>query len=127
VASYRGHPVPLLKRAQIAAADLHGAGLAAFPDLAALTCFADYKLPQVLRHHGALEYAERLAPVVDDRREIPPCDPVEVEIRAATVVAVDRLAAAAGRRAFEMDWILWDLAQTLRGMRPYHRVRTVFY
>src|SRR5207248_8416974 len=52
VALYEGREVPLLKRAQILPADLHGAGVASFPDLAALTCFPDYKLPQMLRHLG---------------------------------------------------------------------------
>jgi hypothetical protein len=132
VADYRGRTVPLLKRAQIVAADLHGSGAASFPDLDALTCFADYKLPQALRHLGALTYSDRLARRVDDWRELTPGEPAEVEIRAATVVAVERLRealAGTGRRlrSFEVDWMLWELAQGLYPVRPHHRVRTVFY
>jgi hypothetical protein len=132
VAGYGGLRVPLLKRAQIVPADLHGAGVARFPDLAALTCFADYKLPQVLRHFGALEYSAGLARRIDGWDALEPGEPAEVEIRAATVVAVERLReaiAAAGRElmAIEVDWILWDLAQGLYPVRPYHRTRTVFY
>ncbi len=132
VAEYEGRPVPLLKRAQIVPADLHGAGVARFPDLAALTCFPDYKLPQVLRHFGALRYSEGLARRIDRWEELQPGEPAEVEIRAATVVVVERLReamAAAGRRllSIEVDWILWDLGQGLYPVRPYHRTRTVFY
>jgi Potential Queuosine, Q, salvage protein family len=132
VAEYAGRRVPLLKRAQIVPADLHGAGVAAFPDLAALTCFPDYKLPQVLRHFGALEFSTALAARVDDWRELRPGEPAEVEIRAATVVAVERLRGALAERgrdlmAIEVDWILWDLGQGLYPVRPYHRTRTAFY
>jgi hypothetical protein len=130
--TYAGRRVPILKRAQIAAADLHGAGVRRFPDLADLTCFADYKLPQVLRHFGALAYSAELAGRVDAREELRPGEPAEVEIRAATVISVEQLRdalAARGRDllAIELDWILWDLSQTLHPMRPYHRVRTTSY
>ncbi|MDQ6918038.1 MAG: queuosine salvage family protein, partial [Candidatus Dormibacteraeota bacterium] len=98
VAIYGEFEVPLLKRAQIAAADLWGSGALAFDDVEQLTCFADYKLPQALRHLGAIEYSPHLARRVDDWVELDPGSPEEVEIRAATVVAVeelrDRLAAA---------------------------------
>jgi hypothetical protein len=132
LAEHGGRRVPLLKRAQIVPADLHGAGVAHFPDLAALTCFADYKLPQVLRHLGALEYSAGLARRIDGWEALEPGEPAEVEIRAATVVGVERLreALAAGGRelmAIEVDWILWDLSQGLHPVRPYHRTRTVFY
>lgn len=132
VAEYAGARVPLLKRAQIVPADLHGAGVARFPDLGALTCFPDYKLPQVLRHLGALEYSSSLARRVDGWQELRPGEPAEVEIRAATVVTVERLRAALAERgrdlrSIEVDWILWDLSQGLYPVRPYHRTRTIFY
>ncbi|GAC1656206.1 MAG: hypothetical protein NVS9B1_11010 [Candidatus Dormibacteraceae bacterium] len=131
-ADYGGLRVPLLKRAQIAAADLWGSGVAGFPDIGELTCFPDYKLPQVLRHHGAIEYSEHLARRVDGWEELEPGAPEEVEIRAATVVAVEELRdrlTEGGREltAVELDWILWSHSQGLFPVRPYHRVRTVFY
>ena len=49
-------PVPFLKRAQIAAADLARAGVAAFRDLDRLTIFADNLVPHVLRLDGLLTY-----------------------------------------------------------------------
>jgi hypothetical protein len=132
VAEYEGRRVPLLKRAQIVPADLSGAGAASFPDLAALTCFPDYKLPQVLRHFGALVYSSGLAARIDDWQELVPGEPAEVEIRAGTVIAVERLRDGLAERgralmAIEVDWMLWELAQSLYPVRPYHRVRTVFY
>ena len=131
-ATYRGERVPLLKRAQIAAADLAGAGVAQFPDIAELTCFPDYKLPQVLRHLGALVYTDPLARRVDSWDELASGEEAEVEIRAATVVAVERLRSAlagAGREltSVQVDWMLWALEQEIHPMRPHHRVRTIFY
>lgn len=130
--SYEGRAVPLLKRAQILASDLDGAGVCRYPDVAALTCFADYKLPQILRHWGALEYGDGLARRIDRLETLRAGEPAEVEIRAATVVAVERLCEALGRRgrrltARDVDWILWEASQGREDLRPYHRVRTVFY
>src|SRR5262249_15123838 len=75
VTTYDGHEVRFYKRAQILAADLHGAfagqGLGAFDDLEILTAFADYKVPQVLRRLGVLVYADALAARVDSRVLIP--------------------------------------------------------
>ena len=55
----------LLKRAQIFAADVWGAfgesGPGAFTDLHALTTFADYRVPVVLRQMGMLVYSAELA------------------------------------------------------------------
>jgi Potential Queuosine, Q, salvage protein family len=131
-AEYDGRRIPLLKRAQIAAADLNGAGVRSFPDLEALTCFPDYKLPQLLRHWGALAYSGRLAERIDLQHPLQPGEAAEVEIRAATVAAVERLREAlakSGRQlsSVQVDWIIWEAAQQLEGVRPYHRVRTIFY
>ena len=132
VAEYDGRDVPILKRAQILPADLHGAGVANYGDLGELTCFADYKLPQVLRHFGVLEYSEPLRRRVDGLEELQPGEPAEVEIRAATVVAVERLREALAQRGrqvspVELDRILWDISQNLYPVRPHHRTRTIFY
>jgi hypothetical protein len=129
--------VPLLKRAQILAADLAGAlagtELALTTDLELLTAFADYKVPQVLRHLGVLRYAEPLARRIHRRERIPAHHPWEVAIRAGTVQACERLVAAIralGREttAAELDWRLWTLGQSLPGdVEPYHRTETTSY
>lgn len=132
-----GTPVRFFKRAQILAADLHGAfggeGLGAFDDLEILTAFADYKVPQVLRRFGVLVYDDALATTVDNRTLIAAGSPEEVAIRAATVWGCElirRALVARGKplRAFEIDWALWLAGQSLPpDERPYHRTLTLYY
>jgi hypothetical protein len=138
VTTYAGDEVRFFKRAQILVSDLYGIyegrGLGAFDDLDRLTAFADYKIPQVLREASILVYAPALAEIVDRQQEIPPGDPREVEIRAATIWGCELLrrclAEQHGRpafRAFEIDWLLWSDAQDREIERPYHRTRTIYY
>ena len=55
--TYDGRAIPFFKRAQIAAADLHHAGVADFAaDLHRLTLFADNLVPHVLRLDGILRF-----------------------------------------------------------------------
>ncbi len=137
VASYDDLTVPFYKRAQLLCTDLAGAfggeGPGRFRDLHLLTAFADYKLPQVLRYFGALRYHDDLARRIDAREELPAGSPEEVEIRAATICAVEDLVArlqATGQSAaaWQVDWALWQLGQSLPpDAPPYHRTRTRFY
>lgn len=136
-AVHDGRQVFFYKRAQIFAADVWGAlggrGLGAFDDLDDLTTFADYRLPQLLRAEGAIRLAPDLADRIDAGDTLPAGGADEVEIRAATVVAVDALRAALaslGRpmSAVALDWRLWHRAEALRDRLPaHHRVRTVAY
>jgi hypothetical protein len=137
VAVYDNCEVRFFKRAQILVADLWGAfgGTAwgAFNHLETLTAFADYKLPQILRAWGILRYAPSLARKVDAQIELTAGSPEEIEIRAATLWAVEFLRDALVRRgcqrwSIHLDWILWEASQTrFAGIKPYHRVRTIFY
>ena len=137
VATWRGQPVPFLKRAQICVADLsaafQGQGLGALSRLDGLTAFADYKLPQLLRQRGALVYAPELAERVDSYAPIAAGSAPELEIRAATIWAVEllrrRLATlGAQRTASAIDYRLWAESQEIGGSaRPYHRTRTMYY
>jgi hypothetical protein len=132
-----GREVRFLKRAQILIGDLHGAfagqGLGAFSDLHELTAFADYKVPQVLRRFGVLQYAPELEAAVRNQQLIPPNSPWELEIRAGTIWACELirqrlLAEGVSLRAFEIDWALWLTGQSLPpGSEPYHRTPTIFY
>lgn len=137
IATYNGRTIYLYKRAQLLAADLNGAfegeGYGDFIDLDQLTIFADYKLPQVLRHYHVLEYDNHLSHIVDNYIHCAPGSPEEIEIRASTVQAVEliRQSLTNGHGsipAFKLDWWLWTLGQddTVRE-RPYHRTRTMFY
>jgi len=135
--TYQGHKVFFYKRAQLFAADLHGAldgkGLGSFSDMEELTAFADYKLPQVLRHVGALEYSPGLAERVDRMVYLKAGSEDEVEIRASTIWAVELICREMKRlgkdvTASEIDWLLWNLGQDDQfRAKPYHRTLTTFY
>jgi len=137
VAEYQGYKVFFYKRAQIFAADLYGAfdgkAWGSFMDMDKLTAFADYKLPQVLRHLGILHYAQSLAQKVDQKILLDPKNPEEVEIRANTIWAVELIRQEMDKmgkdlRAFEIDWILWNLGQDPKfKAKPYHHTVTIFY
>jgi len=53
--------------------------------------FADYRVPQILRHKGIFEYSEGLEKAIDSEQELAYSSESEVELRAATVVIVDRI------------------------------------
>jgi hypothetical protein len=136
-ALWNEHHIPFLKRAQICVADVATAfgakGLGVITGLDQLTAFADYKLPQLLRYQGVMVYTPELAAQVDSYREIAAGSAPEVEIRAATVWAVELVRRAlAGRGiarcASDIDYRLWSESQTpTPDMRPYHRTRTMYY
>jgi hypothetical protein len=134
---YQGRAVHFFKRAQILAGDLYGSfggeKWGAFHNLADLTAFADYKLPQILRAWGILKYAPELARRVNQKRVLAKDSPEEIEIRAGMVWSVELLRDALAQQgrvlnSLQMDWFLWDASQgQIRGMKPYHRVRTIYY
>lgn len=137
VVRYQSQAVRFYKRAQILVADLHGAfdgkGPGAFPGMETLTAFADYKVPQVLRRFGILEYAPALEKQIAEYRLIAVDSDEEIEIRAATIWGVEYLRRALLERgtslaSHEIDGRLWQLGQNLPGdVQPYHRTLTVFY
>lgn len=136
VTLYRTQTVRFLKRAQICVADLFnafsGTGWGAFSDIDQLTIFADYKLPQVLRHYGVLVYHPMLAERIDNQQLIAAGSEEEVELRAATIWACELLRRALLRdgtviTAAQIDLRLWLLGQQSADMKPYHRTRTLFY
>lgn len=135
--TYQGAPVCFFKRAQILVADIWGSfggkGWGKFRNLGELTAFADYKLPQILRAWGMLKYRPGLARRVNQRTELAKDSAAEIEIRAGTLWGVEFLREAAARHgrqltSVQMDWFLWETSQhTVRGIKPYHRVRTIYY
>lgn len=137
IAHWQGRPVPFLKRAQICVADLHaafhGERWGALRDLDQLTAFADYKLPQLLRAVGVLVYAPGLAAQIDSYTPLPAGSEAEIEIRAATIWAVELLRRALAahditRPASAIDYRLWAESQSKApDERPYHRTRTIYY
>lgn len=136
-AIYRGRQIFFYKRAQIFAGDVWGAyggeGIGAFDDIANVTMFADYRVPQLLRPLGVLQYSDEVAAKNDAREELPAGSEMEVELRAATVQAVERLRSALAEHGREMhsvevDWLLWQRAEAQRQkLPPHHRTLTIYY
>lgn len=135
-AVYRGRVVRFYKRAQILAADLHGSlqarGWGGLRRVGALTVFADYKLPQLLRHVGVLRYVESLAEKVDHKVALAAGSAEEVEIRANTVWAAERVRRRLAQMGIDapshqIDLLLWLKSKAIDDMKPHHRTRTIFY
>ena len=100
--------------------------------------FADYRVPQILRHLGIMEYSEELAQKIDNKVELSYSSEEEVEIRAATITAVDLIAEVIRKEgppmtnhikySYEVDWLLWQMGEkTLNELKEHHRVLSIFY
>jgi hypothetical protein len=126
---YHELEVPLYKRAQIAAADLHRAGVSRFADIDRLTMFADNLVPHVLRLDGVLGFAPKLVERINRQELIQAGSPEEIEIRACAVHAVELIVAAGdGRYPAEVDEVLWNRGQEPRyKAAPRHRCRSKAY
>jgi hypothetical protein len=143
---YKGRLVHFYKRAQILVGDLWAAygrstesadgatgNCYNFTDLAELTMFADYRVPQILRQMNVLRYSDALINAIDTKTELPFGSEEEIEIRACTVVAVERLQEALSRSGvnvlvIEVDWLLWQIGEkTKDDIPPHHRTRTIYY
>lgn len=133
VHDYKGQVVPVLKRAQIAAADLHLAftrrNMTLFNDIAQVTMFADNAVPHVLRCDGILEYTPELAATIAQGIYLPAGSAEELEIRACAGHAVELLAARKNLRAMDIDHLLWHRSAENDDYRnsPTHRTLTGFY
>ena len=134
-----------LKRAQIFVADVYGAlknsGAGEFTDIDKLTTFADYRVPVVLRESNILDYhSEYLHKRVDKKLNLVIGCELEVEIRCATIQAVERIRDKLNEKysasvndkctAVTVDWWLWEYGEKRRddtNWRPHHRTRTTYY
>jgi len=126
-AFFAGKKVNFYKRAQIFAYDLSFLPELKITNLESLTLFADYKVPQILRSLGVLEYSPSLAKKLDDYQILEPGCREEVEIRAATIWSGELLAYYTGIIPVKVDNVLWKAAQSIRDVKPYHRVLTTAY
>ncbi len=127
-----GEKIFFLKRAQICPNDISYVFKSTgqqIKNLQHLTAFADYKLPQILRMFGVLEYVDGLAEKVDNMIEISHDSREEIEIRVATIWAIELLRQKIQKlTAMEIDNALWLLSQEIKQeVKPYHRTRTIFY
>jgi hypothetical protein len=144
-ALFEGRPVYFYKRAQIFAGDIWGcfgrqviSGAdrnkdslhpAAFFDMDQLTCFADYRIPQLLRKEGVLQFCKELEEKVNSKVTLLAGGVDEVSIRACTVTAVEKIREKMNLNlSVTLDWLLWQKGEEQKDtLEPHHRVLTIFY
>lgn len=136
---FMGKQIFFYKRAQILAADLYYA-LRELNDpiilerADKLTMFADYRVPQILRELEILTYDETLSNNIDSFIQISPNSHEETEIRALTIICVEKikeeikLQHKTSLLSLEVDYVLWTEGENLRKIiKPHHRTLTIFY
>ncbi|PKU59468.1 queuosine salvage protein [Dendrobium catenatum] len=133
---YKGHQVFFNKRAQIFVADLwnafKGKGFGGFHDISSITIFADYIVPAVLRQLGILKYSLSLSTSVDSNSEIGSGTEEEVEIRACSIYAVEKmrelLKSKYGKQvlSLELDLWLWCFGVKDPSLK-HHRTLSIYY
>ncbi|XP_015416631.1 PREDICTED: UPF0553 protein C9orf64 homolog isoform X2 [Myotis davidii] len=147
VTEFEGKRISFYKRAQILVADtwsvLEGEGDGCFKDISSITMFADYRLPQVLVHLGALKYSEGLLEKLLKGEMLSYGSRQEVEIRGCSLWCVElirdcllELIEKKGEKTSEeinsilLDYYLWDYARDhrddMKGI-PFHRTRCIYY
>jgi hypothetical protein len=132
---YKNTEIHFYKRAQLLTADI----LQIIPkteyrmkQFSHLTACADYKLAQVLREYGLLEYSDSLARRIDQKIEIEKGSEEEVEIRASTIWVIELIKEKIRKQIENIDSMtidehIWLLSQNNSGMKPYHLTRTTAY
>lgn len=133
---YKGHQVFLYKRAQIFVADLWGAfkgqNYGEFHDINSITIFADYIVPAVLRELGILKYGSNLSCSIDSNSEIVPGSEEEVEIRACSIYAVEKMRDLIGKKfgkqllSIDIDLWLWSCGVQNMAL-SHHRTLSIYY
>ncbi|XP_046753500.1 queuosine salvage protein [Diprion similis] len=148
-ADYKGHKVSFYKRAQILIGDIWacygGKGLGEFHDIDIITMFADYRVPQVLIHFGAMRYSESLLESLQSNTLLTRGSPLEVEIRGCSIEVIEQVRDKVKSlieacpdlalkkfdcNAILIDHFLWDYrrkhAENLQNI-PFHKVRSIYY
>lgn len=134
---YNDKLVELYKRAQLLVSDIYhlfnGQGFGDLKGIDQITACADYKLPQVLRKFGVLQYAEDLSARIDRKILIPKGSEEEIEIRANTIQAVELIKNEVQKRipdikAVDINDYLWLTSQNKSpDDKPYHLTLTTAY
>eukprot|EP01084_Bolivina_argentea_P210539 358318_1 len=139
-----GKQVFLYKRAQIFVADVYaayeGKSIGKFNDINELTCFADYRVPQLLRGLNILKYSKRICDIIDKKELIYAGSKDEILIRAGMICAVEKLKHKLNEKrrneeknefiSIEIDWCLWNRGEQMHienKLKPHHRTLTICY
>ena len=148
-AEYDGHRVSFYKRAQILVGDIwacfRGEGIGELRDIDYITMFADYRVPQVLVHFGAMRYSNPLLSRLQCDVELENGSDDEIEIRGCSIEAVERVKDEvrslierypnlelnkADVNAILIDHFLWDYRREHAAQLeqvPFHKTRCIYY
>lgn len=136
ISMYKGKEVYFLKRAILLVGDLilniDSIKESVRNDDNMLGC-ADYKIPQVLRQLGILEYSDDLATLIDEEKELEHDSEIEIEIRANMLYAIELIKNRLhlnqiNMNSVQIDNALWLLSKNKEFKRkPHHLTKTTYY
>ena len=131
--NYDGKEILFYKRAQLFTSDiLHVREKKEHinVDYSHLIGYADYKIPQVMRCYGMIEFSDSLAEKIDSKIELEEGSLEEIEIRANTLKVINYIYEKLDKRYSRMNIndFIWLLGQDKSKMtKPYHRTLTKHY
>lgn len=131
--NYDGKEILFYKRAQLFTSDiLHVKEKKEHinVDYSHLIGCADYKIPQVMRCYGMIEFSDSLAEKIDSKIELEEGSLEEIEIRANTLKVINYIYEKLDKRYSRMNIndFIWLLGQDKSKMtKPYHRTLTKHY
>ncbi|XP_043792103.1 queuosine salvage protein isoform X2 [Apis laboriosa] len=150
-ADYKIHRVSFYKRAQILVGDIwacfKGEGIGEFWDIDYLTMFADYRIPQILLHFGAIRYSNTLMSKLESDIELENGSDEEIEIRGCTIEVIERVKyevkdliercpkekknqLKSNINSVLIDHFLWNYRREHEvelEIVPYHKTRCIYY
>lgn len=131
-ATYENNRIYFYKRAQLLTSDIMHMKKSSGMDVCYdnLVGCADYKIPQVLRNLGVLEFSPKLSSLVDSGIPIMSGTKQEVEIRATTISVINYIADTLANQIARMDIndSIWLLGQNKSiNTKPYHKTLTTKY
>ena len=99
-------------------------------DYSHLVGCSDYKIPQVMRGLGILEYSDKLSNIIDNKKEIEVNSEYEVEVRANMLVAIDLIKKKLENKvcAIDINDYIWSQGRNKNiELKPYHLTRNTNY
>jgi hypothetical protein len=94
-----------------------------FNNLHDLTASSDYKLPQILSAFGILNYTSNVRNKILRNVNFEDRTVFVIELRAATIIAVELLASKVSLDSYEVSNLLWTLSQRkTKNMLPYPKI-----
>jgi len=121
-----------LKKAQIFVNDINLFLNLKIKNLNHLTCFPDYKLPQVFHHFGIIAYKDSLLKKIQKRQLIKKGSREEIEIRLATILITEKIKEILKKEKIQMSSVeidnrIWNLSKKTKLSFPHHLTKTIYY